>query len=620
MRLLDVDLTKKEFSIRDVDEETRRKYIGGAGIAAKILWDETTGTTDPLSPETPLIFITGPLTGTTMPLSSRHIVAGISPLTNIWGEAHAGGAWADELVHTGFDGVVIRGKAEKPVYIWLQDGDVEIRDASHLWGMDTYEVEEPLKRETDKKASVLTIGPAGERLVKIACIMNDGKQGRAAARCGLGAVMGSKRLKAIVVRGTRKISIYDKDRFKESVAKIYAQSPVKKHEEMVGMEANRLKRFLESGGTPIKNWQLGTFDPANQLADGLCQTKPLFCRHCPYSDMESKQTEEGERHMVYEHWAPLGTNCLISDAEALQEAYSLCNRYGMDTISTGGVVAFAMECYEKGLITKKDTDGIDLSWGNHEAMVKMVRKIGEKEGFGSLLGEGVRQAAETIGGMAQEYAIHVKGLELPAHDPRASNSLAVSYATASEGAYHVEAMGGMHLEGYPEEPQGDTIRVKTSPELGYPAILNRFETKGKGELSARTQNFGCAFNCLGVCAFLFFARRVQPSHSVELVNSVTGWDMDLNEFLTTGERIFNLKRMFNVRRGISRKDDTLPARILMRKRGEGGAADNLPNLGAMLSEYYSFREWSEEGIPSKEKLMELGLEECLAYAKYPGLR
>jgi len=310
--------------------------------------------------------------------------------------------------------------------------------------------------------------------------------------------------------------------------------------------------------------------------------------------------------MVWELWGPLGSQCLIDNAEALQLAYSICNRYGLDTISTGGVVSFAMECFEKGLITKDDTDGIELTWGNHKAMVEMVKKIGEREGFGALLGDGVRRAAERIGGLAAEYAIHVKGMELPAHDPRAAMTRAVGYATGSIGAAHFEAAGASLIENYLE----GTMPLKLT-DLGYPTHLNRFTTEGKGILTAKAQDFGCILDSLVICEFLSHSHGVEPSYLVELLNSATGWDMDLNEFMLTGERIFNLKRMFNVRRGISRKDDTLPPRILTQKRGSGGAAESLPFLGAMLSEYYSHRGWSEEGIPTKEKLIILGLEECL---------
>jgi len=606
-KIVRADLTTGEINYESLDEDTLRKYIGGVGLAAEILWDETAPNTEPLSPESPLIFMTGPLTGSIVPSSSRYIVAGLSPLTGIWGQAHSGGNWADELRHAGFDGVVVTGESRHPVYLWFQDGRVEIRDAGHLWGKDTYEVAELLKEETDDKASTACIGPAGERLVRIACVMNDGKLGRAAARCGLGALMGAKKLKAIVVRGTLPISFQDENRLKESVRRIYDFYPVRKEEIAIDDHVAQLKKFLLVGGAPVKNWSEGTFEGGYKLAEELRKTKPLYCRRCPFDDLESKLTEDGERYMVWEAWAPLGTNCLIDNAEALQQAYTLCNKYGLDTISTGGVISFAMECFEKGLITKDDTGGIELTWGNHEAMVEMVRKIGEREGFGELLGDGVKRAAERIGGTAIEYAIHVKGLELPAHDPRAAMSRAVNYATASIGAAHIEATGASLIENYLE----GSIPLD-SPDLGYPVQLNRFTTEGKGVLAAKTQDFGCMIDSLAVCAFLSMHRHVPPSHFVELLNRATGWDMDLNEFMLTGERIFNLKRMFNVRRGISRKDDTLPPRILTHKRGEGGAAESLPFLGAMLSEYYSYRGWSEEGIPTREKLTQLGLKECLS--------
>lgn len=317
-------------------------------------------------------------------------------------------------------------------------------------------------------------------------------------------------------------------------------------------------------------------------------------------------TEEGERHMVWEAWGPLGTNCLIDDPKALQKAYTLCNRYGMDAISIGAVMSFAMECFEKGLITKKDTDGIELCWGNGQAMVEMVRKIGEREGLGELMGEGVKRAAERIGGRAFEYAMHVKGMELPAHDPRAANGTALGYATGSIGAAHMEASGSQNLENWLE-----VDNPKTFPEIGFPTALTRFDVKGKGAIVAKTQDFGCLLDSITVCLFLSLHQWVQPSDYVELLNHAVGWDMDKEEFLMAGERIFNLKRMFSVRRGISRKDDTLPPRILTNKLMEGGTKGNLPFLGFMLNEYYSTRGWSEEGIPTREKLIQLGLKECL---------
>ena len=310
--------------------------------------------------------------------------------------------------------------------------------------------------------------------------------------------------------------------------------------------------------------------------------------------------------MVWEAWGPLGTNCLIAHPEAMQRAYALCNRYGMDAISIGVVMSFAMECYEHGLITKDDTGGVELRWGSHEAMVEMVRMIGERQGIGELLGEGVKRAAERIGGMAHEYAMHVKGLELPAHEPRAANGTALGYATGSIGAAHMEASGSQNVENWLEIAQPLTF-----PELGLTTALTRFDYKGKGTIVAKTQDFGSMLDSLTVCLFLSLHQWVQPSHYAELINHAVGWDMNKEEFILAGERIFNLKRMFNVRRGISRKDDMLPPRILTHRLTEGGTRGNLPFLGYMLNEYYSVRGWNEEGIPTPEKLEQLGLEECL---------
>ena len=595
-KIVRVDLTAEKISYKDIDEGTARKYIGGVGLAAKILWDETTGHTEPLSPENLLMFMTGPLTGTLVPSSSRYVAAGLSPLTDIWGKGSAGGSWGYELRHAGFAGIVVKGKSERPVYLWLHDGKAEIRDAGHLWGKDTYETTELLRSETHGDAGTACIGPAGEKLVKIACIMTDGKRGRAAARSGLGALMGSKKLKAVVAKGTLPIHYHNEERFRQSVRKIHEIYPPRKRNAITPVALTIMTGMFPSGNYPVKNWSEGTFAEGIRLAVDVQRATPEYCKGCPYGCGESHYTADGERHTVAEAWAPIGTNCLIDNPEALQQAYSLCNRYGLDSISTGGVIAFAMECFEKGLITKNDTGGIELTWGNREAMLEMVRKIGEREGLGELLGEGVRKAAERIGGIATEYAIHVKGLEFPLHDPRARTSMALAYATGSIGATHMENPGANY------------------PELGYRVPLSNSATEGYGVLCAKTQDFGSMLDSLVVCLLGLAGegKSVQPSRFAELLNSAFGWDMDLDEFMLIGERICNLKRMLNVRRGISRKDDTLPPRILTHKRGGTNAAsENLPFLGLMLNEYYKYRGWSEEGIPTKEKLYELGLEECL---------
>lgn len=604
-----VDLTTGEMSYEKGDEAIARKYIGGVGLAAKMLWDETTRDMELFSPDNPLLFMTGPLSGSPVPKSSRCILAGISPLTGIYGQAHSGGSLADELRHAGFDGIVVQGQAERPVYLWVHDRKAEIRDAGHLWGKDTYEVADLLRKETDAKACPACIGQAGERLVRLAGVMNDGRQGRAAARCGLGALMGSKRLKAIVVRGTLPLDFHDVSKLREGARSILQLFPVKKREEAIQTHVTMFKNFFKFGRVPVKNWSEGVFEPGYVYPEDMRKATQMHCKRCPYECTESYLTADGQRHMVWEAWGPLGTNCLIANPEALQEAYTLCNKYGIDAISTGTVVSFAMECFEKGLITKEDTDGIELTWGNHLAMIEMVRKIGEREGFGELLGEGVKRAADRIGGLASEYAMHVKGLEMPAHDPRATAGLALGYATGSIGAAHMEAAGSQNLENWLEVDE-----PRTSPELGFPVALGRFDTQGKGAIVAKTQDFGCLLDSLTICLFLSLHQWVQPSHYTALLNSATGWDMTPEEFMLVGERIFNLKRMISVRRGISRKDDTLPPRILTHRLSQGGTRGNLPNLGVMLNEYYSCRGWSEEGIPTREKLTELGLGECVEYA------
>lgn len=617
-RILRVDLTTGKIEVESLDE-VARKYIGGSGLCAKILWDETTADTDPFSPENPMVFMTGPFSGTSVLFSSKVRVATISPLTGILGEALAGGHWGAELKHAGFEGIVVKGKARNPVYLWIKDGDVKLMNADHVWGKDTYATDEIIRKETDEKAVVLNIGMAGEKLVRIANVMSGGRDGPTASRCGMGAVMGSKKLKAIAVRGTLKVEVHDKEKLYESIHTILPKI-TDRWREMQHKQSSLSVRELaharwmhhsdHSGDYPIKNWRQGLLEGSTEL-DIEARVKrgtPRYCPNCPTSCIEAGKIVEADgkegKRITWEALAPLGPQCMIIDLKALDEAFALCQRFGLDCISTGGVISFAMECFEKGLITKNDTDGIDLSWGNAEAMVEMVRKIGNREGFGELLGEGVRIAAERIGGTAQEYAIHVKGLELPAHDPRAFNGVALEYATSNVGAHHHSASS------YQVEGEEDPVqRIEVASWCPYSSAP--FEVKDKEKMCAILQNLMCMMNSLPFCWFaVTYVANIYPSKLVQWLNYVTGWGIDLEEFMKTGERIFNLERMFNVRRGISRKDDTLPTRILTHKNLPH---KHLPPLGEMLGEYYSYRGWSEEGIPTKQKLEELGLEELAEY-------
>jgi len=605
-KIMHLDLTAKEIRYEYLDEAIAEKYLGGVGLAAKIVWDDTDASTEALSPDNPLVFMTGPLTGTVVPKSSRYIVAGISPLTNIWGQAHAGGSFADELRHTGIDGIVVRGRSERPVYLWIDNERAEIRDAAHLWGKDTYIVSDMIQQETDSPASVACIGMAGEKLVKFAAIMNDGIQGRAAARCGMGALMGSKNLKAIAAKGKGPIDLFDEEKLKAYSQAIIKAHPIKDLAPFLDEAKNVFYKFIAGGRISTMNYTKGIYDEARIYPDEMPKMQRLHCRRCPWSCLESLKTSSGERHVVWESWGPLGNQCQIANPEAMQKAYSLCNRYGMDTISIGVTISFAFECFNKGLIRLSDTDGLDLSWGNHLAVLELVRKIGEREGFGDLLAEGVRNAADRIGGVASEYAMHVKGLEFPAHDPRCMPTHALDYATGCIGASHMEAVGADHLENWSEADPPP----RTAPELGFPVALKRFDEVGKGKLVAKTQDVGALVDSLTVCLYLSLIQWVQPSQYAQLLNCACGWEVDKNELLRIGERISNLRRMINVRRGISRKDDILPARILT-QRLEGGTRGYIPHLGLMLDEYYAFRGWDEIGIPTAAKLMELNLQYCL---------
>jgi len=603
-KILRIDLSSKSINTITISEDTLRKYVGGSGLGAKILMEETSGNTDPLGPENILIFMTGPFTGTRIPSSGRHAVLAKSPLTGIWGESDVGGRWGTALKKAGYDGVIINGCADKPVYIYISDKDVAIRDASYLWGMDTYEIDEKLKEQFATKIQVASIGPAGENLVPMASIMHDGKHGRAAGRTGLGAVMGSKKLKAIVVFGNKKTTIARQEELNQYVKDMLAK---------IKDKTSFLKQYGTTGGImgleatgdmPIQNFRKGKWQNAENFTGEILAEKYLIkrfaCGACPIGCGREIKISSGKYAGVegggpeYETVCTLGTYCLIDDLEAVCKANEMCNRYGLDTISVGAAIAFAMEAYEKKVINETDCGGFPLKWGNAEGMLEMVRQIGEKSGLGAILGLGVKKAAQILGNNCQEFAIHVKGLEFPAHDPRAFFSSALSYATSNRGA--------CHLAGFTHGLEGSF----TVPELGYERIQDRFAVEGKGEMVAKMQDLMGLFDSLKICKFVIFG-DITVTDLLNCLNKVTAWDMTLQEFLQAGERMFNLKRMYNVRCGISRKDDMLPYRIMTSPRDEGGAKGKLPHLGKMLNEYYNYRGWNEEGLPTVEKLAELEL-------------
>jgi len=606
-KLLRIDLTKRKVETQVLDEQLLEEYVGGVGLGAKILYEETTPDTDPLGPDNMLIAFTGPYTGTRVPSSSRHHLVARSPLTGLFGESDVGGSWGVHFKKTGFDGIAVTGKADSPVYLWIHDEGVEIRDARPIWGKDSYESARWLKSETTERASAAVIGPAGERLVKVASIPHIGNIVRAAGRTGLGAVMGSKNLKAMVVFGTKPTPIANAEALKEDVRAILPY--IRGATESFGRygTSGGVVRYEMIGNFPLQNWRGSRWEGASKISGvamhdtiltgrKACLGCPIACgRHIkitegPYAPLDCEGPE-------YETIGTMGGECLIDDLAAICKANELCNRYGLDTISTGSIIAFAMEAFEKGILTKNDTDGVELVWGNGEALVEMVHKIGRREGIGVLMGEGSKRMAEALGKNAIEFAIHVKGLEPSAHDPRRFWSQALTYCTAARGACHNRSWGHAYELGL------------FMPEIGIPEPHESYQIDGLAEFTAKLQDFQSMNDTLIICRFTQVGKAVTITNLVNWYNLITGWDMDIEEFMKMGERIFNLKRLYNTRLGISRKDDFLPPRFLTLNREDKELTNQLPPIGQMLSDYYAYRQWSEDGIPRPEKLIELGLEE-----------
>jgi aldehyde:ferredoxin oxidoreductase len=556
---------------------------------------------DPFSSESALLFMVGPLTGTSFPLNSRFFVCGVSPLTGTWGQASSGGFWGSELKLAGYDGIIVRGKAKNPVFLWMDNDSVEIRDASHIWGKDTRDTREIIKGDLgDKSIRVACIGPAGEKLSKMSAIISD--DDRAAARGGLGAVMGSKNLKAIALKGEKKPRIKDEDRFEavaKKVLKIVKESPSRETLNRYGTDG-MIGGLMAFGDTPIKNFRLGKWDRDVEKISGYTMAETIlerrfFCRACPIGCGRVVRIESGPyagthgRGPEYETCAHFGPLCLNDDLESIVRINDLCNRYGLDTVSTGVTVSFAMECYEKKLLTRKD--GLELEWGDHAGMVKLVEQIGKREGIGDLLADGTKAAAEKIGGEAKRFAMHVKGLEIPAHDPRAFETWALTYATCQRGACHTTA-STYYIE-----------KGLTSPKIGLDHQLDRFDYPTKPRAVKIMQDFCEFLDTLVLCRFCLYG-GITLDHIREALLSGIGWDISIPEAMTIGERMFNLKRYINNQRGITRKDDTIPER-LFKPLKQGGTMGHVPKLGDNLLEYYRLRDWDGEGRVKKEKLLAL---------------
>jgi aldehyde:ferredoxin oxidoreductase len=607
-KILRVNLTESKVSEEAIPENTAKMYLGGGGLATKYLYDEVKKGTDPLGPENKLIFMTGPLTGTSCPSAGRYSVVAKSPLTGTWAQANSGGFWAPDFKRTGYDGVIFQGISKKPVYLVCEDGKAELRDASHLWGMKTPETTDAIQNDLGKQFKVACIGPAGEKKVRIACVMND--KHRAAGRCGLGAVMGSKNLKAIAAKGTKKVQIANPEEFTRVSKKQY--DLIRDSMLKVGLETHGTNLLLDMvnvrGGLPTRNWQLGMFaheDKINgpALTDNVLKSR-VACYACPIACGRVSEIKTGKwagkegEGPEYESVVLLGSACDVDDLNAITMANFLCNEYGIDTISAGSIVAFAMECYEKGILTKKDTGGLEIKFGDPDILVELIEKIGKREGIGDLLGEGTKRVAEKLGKGSEKFAMQVKGLELPAYDSRAAKITALGYAVASRG--------GDHMTGY---IQGPTFIDTPFLVVDDSKIDDVYVPKPKDATVLRDlENALTMFDVTGTCKFM--GLMLNAHEWVDLISSVTGWEFSIEDFKKTGERIVNLSRAFNMRDGFTRADDNLPKRLTEEPMPDGPAKGHVvEQLDTLLDNYYEARGWDKKtGKPTPEKLKELGLD------------
>ncbi len=598
-----IDLTEKRVQIEELTEGTARKFLGGKGLGAHLLYRHLKPGTDPYDPDNILIFVSGPITGTSFPCSGRGAVITRSPMTGTFLDSYAGGSFGPCLKYAGYDALVISGKANSAVYILVDNDEISIEKAGHLWGLTTIDAEKELKDglkgEKKGRVSVATIGPAGERSVRYASIFTEG---RAFGRGGAGAVMGSKNLKAVVLRGSRKVEVADGELLKAVIARVQktiSENPQTKRDGVFPRIGTMMTVDLNqtTGTFPTRNWKENTFDHANDInADAFLVHKrqARACYMCPIGCSRVIQatafgTEYINEGPEYETMYAFGPQCEISDPAVINAADKLCEDYGIDTITCGVVIGFAMECYEKGLLTKNETGGIDLSFGNGEAVIALVHLIGKKEGIGAILSEGTKIASEKIKG-SSGFAMHVKGLELPGYDPRGMKGQGLTYALSDRGACHVRS---------------NTLRT----ELLIPGA-DRYSYEGKALMVSELQLTYVIYDTLISCAFGGFA--ITPADYTEAISAITGWSFSLEELRAVAQRIWNLTRLFNVREGFRRKDDTLPERLFNEASTKGPSTGQIVDRKAfekMLDEYYEIVGWDvPTGVPTGKRLKELGIE------------
>ncbi|MCP4348088.1 MAG: aldehyde ferredoxin oxidoreductase family protein [Desulfobacterales bacterium] len=603
-KVLWVDLTRGELKEENLDPEVAKNYIGGRGLGIYYLLREMKPGCDPLSAENLLVMATGPLTGTGAQTGARYMVMTKSPLSGAITCSNSGGKFPTTLKRAGFDAVLFTGRSPDPVYLWISNGQAELRKATHLWGKTTHETTDELLKETDPEAKVSCIGPAGEKQVLFASIMND--KDRAAGRSGVGAVMGSKNLKAVVVHGDGRIPLADESQFKIINSRILEKFKQAAKDNPPPLRVNGTAGVVGAtqsyGVLPTRNWQQGTFDGWKNIHGETLTAKYLVrnkaCFACPISCGRVTKVQEpgfegqGEGP-EYETIYAMGSNCMIDNLAAVTKANYICNELGMDTITMGATVACAMELADRGYLSEEDI-GRPLKWGDAHALVELTRMTGYREGFGDLLAQGSYRLAEHCG--HPELAMVSKKQEFPGYEPRGAQGMGLAYATSP--------IGGSHMRGDPAYFE----------LLGVPTLLDPLEWKGKARLVKIWQDLFCVIDSAGLCVFFSVRNLVRqeldvpPDGILEYLNAATGANYTLDELIKAGERISNAERLFLVREGFSRKDDSLPPRLTKEPMPLGPAKGSVCHLDEMLDEYYQVQEWTKDGIPTEEKLKELGLD------------
>jgi len=616
-QMLWVDLTHGSLEKRPLEKALLKDYLGGRGINAKLLWELTDKGLDPLSPENPLIFGTGALSGTFAPSSGRMTITSKSPATGLYLKSNVGSHFAVELKFAGYDFIVIVGRSSHPVYLWIDDDKVELRDARSLWGLDTRTTDRLIKEEIgDDQIKTATIGPAGENLVKFASIMVSIY--RAAARGGIGAVMGSKKLKAIAVRGTGGIEVANPDRFAEVA--LAARRAIREDEYCWTRSfrfgtAQGIMGANEGGTLPHKNFQDGFTADAYKISGEYVSEKfahPEACAACVFHCGRFSEVDSGPYRGTftagpeYETLASLGSKCDVTDTAAVIKGNEICDLMGMDSISAGSMVSFAMECYEKGLLKRKDLDGLDLSWGNAQAMLTMLEMMAHRKGIGDLLAEGSRVAAARIGHGAEKFAIQAKGLEQSMVDVRGSMAYALAFALNPRGPDHLTSECLAEF-GYTPEVRNFAIEIGGSEKAVDPLA-----TEGKPKLVAWHEDIYAVSDSLGVCVFTdtWSYTRVTFKNLAAMFAAAMGISMTPDEIRKAGERIFTLERCFNLREGLSPEDlDVLPSRMFEPSPTlqAGKITLTREKLKGMLTEYYELRGWDNKGVPEPKRLKALGL-------------